>query len=102
MPPSPTTDITALRDRITAVADAGLAPDATDITITLRDGATLQKQVQHCIGSKDRPMTDRELESKFEGLAEGILPPEKTAAVIRMCWDLESLDDAAAVVHATT
>jgi 2-methylcitrate dehydratase PrpD len=93
-------DITALRGRITAVADPGIAPDATDITIALRDGATLHKQVQHCIGSKDRPMTDREIEAKFEGLAEGVLTPAKTAAVIRTCWRLESLDDAAAVVRA--
>lgn len=92
-------DITALRGRITAVADPGVAPDATDITIALRDGATLRKQVQHCIGSKDRPMTDREIEVKFEGLAEDVLTAEKTAAVIRMCWGLEALDDAAVVVR---
>ncbi len=93
-------DIVALRERITAVADPGVAPDATDITITLRDGSTLKKQVAHCIGSKDRPMTDREIEIKFEGLAEDVLTPDKTAAVIRDCWRLESLEDAAAVVRA--
>lgn len=94
------TDIAALRERIVAVADPSVAPDATDITITLRDGAKLQKQVQHCIGSKDRPMTDREIEIKFEGLADGILTPDKTKALIATCWRLESLAVAADVVRA--
>lgn len=94
-------DIAALRERITAVVDPGIAPDATDITVTLRDGGTLKKQVAHCIGSKDRPMTDREIEIKFEGLAEGVLAPDKTAALIRECWRIEALEDAAAVVRGT-
>lgn len=45
-------------------------------------------------------MTDGEIEIKFAGLAEGVLTPDKTAATIRQCWRLESLDDAAAVVRA--
>ena len=94
------TDIAALRERIVAVADASIAPDAAHITITLRDGATLEKQVLHCIGSKDRPMTDREIDEKFEGLAKGILAPEKTTALIAACWNLELLADAADVVRA--
>jgi 2-methylcitrate dehydratase PrpD len=94
------TDIAALRERIVAVADASIAPDAAHITITLRDGATLEKQVLHCIGSKNRPMTDREIDEKFKGLAEGSLTPAKIKVLIAACWSLETLADAADVVRA--
>jgi len=91
-------DIAALRDRIAATADPAIAPDATDIAVLLRNGATLARQVRHCIGSKDRPMTDRELEAKFEALAEGILAPADINTLIRDCWRLETLGNAAELI----
>lgn len=57
-------------------------------------------RVRHCIGSKDRPMTDWELEIKFEGLAEGILSPARTCTAIDACWRVETLRSAADLICA--
>jgi 2-methylcitrate dehydratase PrpD len=95
-------DIAALRDRVAPVADPAIPPDGTDVTLVLRDGRTFEIRVRNCIGSKDRPMTDRELERKFEGLAEEILSRERTRALMDTCWRLEALADASDLIRATS
>jgi len=40
-------------------------------------------------------MTDAELEAKFAGMAVPVLGEDRTRALMRQCWDLESLADAA-------
>lgn len=66
----------------------------------LRNGTVLEKFIEHAVGSKDRPMSDADLEAKFHGLAEGILSKTETDALIRACWDISGLQDAAAVARA--
>lgn len=91
-------DMVALRERIVIEPDPGMASDSTRITVLLRDGRQLVKEVRHCIGSKERPMTDRQIEDKFAALADGILPAGDTAAVIATCWQLETLKDVATLI----
>ena len=50
--------------------------------------------IQHAVGSAQNPMTDRQLEQKFEGLASRVLPPDKVQRLIELCWGIESLPDA--------
>jgi hypothetical protein len=52
------------------------------------------------IGSSARPMSDRDLELKVEGLCEGVLPLERTRALIAACWALPALPDVAALARA--
>src|SRR5687768_7178920 len=44
--------------------------------------------------------TDRELEVKFDGLAEGILSPARTRTAIDACWRVETLRSAADLICA--
>ena len=88
-----------LRDRIVATVDPNVPPDAAGIDITLRDGRHLRLYVPHAIGSIERPMTDADLEKKFAGLVEGILPPGRTRRLIDLCWNLEALTDVAEVAR---
>ncbi len=74
--------------------------DAAGINIALRDGHHLQIFVHHAIGSIERPMTDADLEAKFAGLAEGILPDERIRHLMDLCWKLESLADVTEVARA--
>jgi hypothetical protein len=39
-------------------------------------------------------MTDQQLEAKFTGLANGILPSDQTRELIDLCWNIEKLPDA--------
>ena len=89
----------ALRDRVTAAVEPGIHEDQVRVAIKLKSGKVLEKFVEHAVGSKDRPMSDADLEAKFRGLAEGILSKPETDALIRACWDVARLKDAAEVAR---
>ena len=93
--------VIALRDRVTAAAEKGVHEDAVHITIRLKSGKVLAKHVEHAVGSLDRPMSDADLEGKFRGLAEGILSKAESDRLIRLCWDIGTLKDAAEVARAS-
>jgi len=89
-----------LRDKVTATADKSVHEDAARISIKLGDGRTLEKHVEHAIGSLARPMSDADLEAKFRGLAEGILAPAETATLIELAWSIEKLKNAGDIARA--
>ncbi len=93
--------IAAYRERIFAVADASVPIDGVDMTITLKDGRTIEKRLRDCIGSKGRPMTDKQLETKFSSLCAGSLPADRVLKLISDSWMLETLPDAAALIRGT-
>ena len=86
--------VTALRDRVSAAVDKSVHEDAAYITIKLKDGRTLEKHVEHAIGSLVRPMSDADLEAKFRKFAKGILSAGETDALIKLCWEIEKLKSA--------
>ena len=90
----------ALRDRVTATIDPAVRPEQVDMTITLKDGRTLHKAIEHAIGSVEVPMTDAQLEAKFGDLADGILPKARVRALMDACWGVEKLASAAQVAKA--
>jgi 2-methylcitrate dehydratase PrpD len=90
----------ALRDKVNATIDPSIKPEQVDMTITLEDGRKLHKFIQHAIGSTEVPMSDQQLEKKFSDLADGILSPEQTRALIDKCWHVEQLGSAAEIALA--
>jgi hypothetical protein len=45
-------------------------------------------------------MTNAQLEAKFTGLADGILPADQTRRLMELCWNVASLPDAAQLARA--
>jgi 2-methylcitrate dehydratase PrpD len=93
--------VIALRDRVSAVVDKDMHEDQTRVAIRVKSGRTVEKYVQHAIGSLDRPMSDADLETKFRGLAGGVLTTAECDRLIRLCWDIGKLDNAADVARAS-
>jgi 2-methylcitrate dehydratase PrpD len=93
-------DTVALRQRVTARVDPAIAEDQVRITIVMKDQGRLEKYVEHCVGSAKNPMTNAQLEAKFSGLADGVLPAGQTRRVMEMCWDVESSRDVAQLARA--
>jgi 2-methylcitrate dehydratase PrpD len=89
--------IAALRDRVTATIDPAIKEDQVRATVTLKDGRTLETFVEHVVGSSERPMSDADLEAKFAGLADGVLPSAQARTLMDLCWRLESLPNAAEI-----
>ena len=93
-------EVRALRDCTIATADPQLKEIAAEVTVTLKSGKTLVKKIERVIGSAENPMSDRDLEAKVHGLAHGILPEARTAALIALTWRIAELDDVAALARA--
>jgi 2-methylcitrate dehydratase PrpD len=93
--------VIALRDRVSAQVEAGLHEDQARVSIRMRGGARIETFVEHAIGSLERPMSDADLEQKFRGLAAGVLPDRQIEQLIRFCWDIGTLDNAADVAFAS-
>ena len=93
--------IVALRGRVTAVVDRSIAEDQVDIAITTTDGKRVSKRIEHAIGSAKNPMTDAQLEAKFRGLTDGILPAARAAKLLELCWNFAKLPRIAELARAT-
>ena len=94
--------IVALRDRVEATVDASMHEDACAIRVTRVDGSVVTKHVEHAIGSLARPMSDADLEAKFRGLCEDVLPAAAIDPLIAQCWALDTMDDAGGLARMTT
>jgi 2-methylcitrate dehydratase PrpD len=91
--------IATMRDNVHPTGDPALTPDAANVTVTTTAGQTLRAEVQHCLGSATRPMSDRDLEEKFRGLCKGVVDPQRTDRLIQACWDLDDLGDVAEIAR---
>jgi 2-methylcitrate dehydratase PrpD len=87
------------RDRVTAAVDPAMPVDGVDMTIVLKDGRKLEKRVRDCIGSKGRPMTDQELETKFIAQAEPVIGKAAAERLVAQTWRTSALADAAVLVR---
>jgi 2-methylcitrate dehydratase PrpD len=91
--------IVGFQDKITAVRDEAIAPDAAEVTVTLRDGRKLNSKIEHCIGSESQPMTDEQLEQKFLDLAEISIGVERGRKLVAACRSIETAPDVGAIVR---
>jgi 2-methylcitrate dehydratase PrpD len=94
--------IASLRDRVSTVVDSSLHEDQVRIAVVTKNGRRLEKFIEHAVGSLDHPMSDKDLEAKFTGLANGVLPPDRQRKLMDLCWSVEGLPKAAAVADAAS
>jgi 2-methylcitrate dehydratase PrpD len=92
--------VIALRGRVTTHADATIAEDAADVTITLADGRRLHRRVEHAIGSLERPMTDDDLARKFHGLVDPVLGAASARQLIALAASLPGAEEVRPLVAA--
>ena len=89
-------DVRALMDRIT-VAPAGeplpFAPQASEVSVVLRGGRTLQHRVEFPRGHPEMPLDRQELDAKFLYCSRYILPPDHIEGALEQFWDLENVTD---------
>ncbi|MDP4023800.1 MmgE/PrpD family protein [Methylobacterium sp. NEAU 140] len=92
--------VVALRQKVFPVVTPGIDPAQVDMTVTLNDGRTVHRRIEHAIGSVETPMSDRQLEAKFLDLADGVLPQAQAKRVMGLCWSLPDLASAGDVARA--
>jgi 2-methylcitrate dehydratase PrpD len=87
--------VLSLRGKVIPVITPDIKPEQVEMTIVLKDGRTLNRRIEHAIGSVEVPMTDQQLEAKFSDLADGILPAASIRRIMDACWNVEGLSNAA-------
>ena len=91
--------VAALRSRVGTRVDPAIGRTEARVTIRTRDGRTLDRHVEHALGTLARPMSDADLEVKFRGLAADVLPPAAIEKIIGLCWQAADLEDAGALAR---
>jgi 2-methylcitrate dehydratase len=62
------------------------------VEITTTDGRKLSKQIDYPKGDPRNPLSDREVEEKFDALTEPVLTAERGQRVKEAVWKLDELD----------
>ena len=86
--------IRAQLDKIVVVADPGIekvfpALQRVVVTIQTTDGREFSKQLDYPKGDPRNPLTDKEVEEKFEALAEPVMTPAARREAIEAIWTLD-------------
>src|SRR5438067_520748 len=92
--------VASLRDRVTTAVDSSLHEDQVRIVVTMKNGSRLEKFIEHAVGSLEHPMSDKDLETKFAGLATGVLSADRQRKLMDVCWNIEKLPQAGAIASA--
>jgi 2-methylcitrate dehydratase PrpD len=84
--------IKRVRELARASTDRSVADDAVKVEVRLKDGSMLGIVVPHAIGNLERPLSDRQLESKFRDQAERSLQRDGIDKLIELCWSIDKLE----------
>ena len=95
-------DMVALRRRVVATVDDSIDEASADVTAVLLDGRRVHVFVKHAIGSIQNPMTDAQLEAKFQGMSNEILGAGKTSELINACWAIGQASNVGLVMALAT
>ena len=90
--------VVSLRDKVQATVDEGIDEAAVVVTAVLADGRRVEVRVDHAIGSLQNPLTDEQLQAKFEALVVPVLGQARAGEITAAC---RALGSAADVRHLT-
>lgn len=83
----------ALRAQIEAEAVSDIGKGEARVQVTLRDGTQLETHVLHARGSRARPMSDNELNAKFNDLTADRLRPGSGLLLREACWRVSEMPE---------
>jgi len=98
-------DVLRISRKVTGVLDPALSRHGVGpgrVKIVMKDGTEYSEEVEHCLGSVERPMTFDDCAAKFRECAAGSIKPLPAATVnkvIDMLGQLEKLDDATEIIR---
>jgi len=91
-------DMVTLRRKVVATVDDSIDEASADVTAVLHDGRRVHVFVEHAIGSLKNPMTDTQLDAKFQGMGGVVLGADRTRELINACWSIGKASDVKALV----
>lgn len=91
--------VVRLRAATDVQQDSRLGPESAELNIRLSSGEKHAATVVNVKGGAASPMSDADLDEKFRGQGEMVLPPERVSKLLSACWAVESLDNAATIAR---
>jgi len=92
--------VRSLSWRVNLIADPGLPFDSEPhVRIVVRDGRVIEGHVAFARGAPQNPLSQVEVQEKFERLASMALPPEHVQKLKQVVSSVESLDDIRAITE---
>jgi 2-methylcitrate dehydratase PrpD len=85
--------VVELRGKVKATVDDSIDEAAVRVAAVLKDGRRVEVNVEHAIGSLQKPLSDAQLEAKFRSLVEPVLGQARAGDITRECWKLASVTD---------
>jgi 2-methylcitrate dehydratase PrpD len=97
-------NVLRLAERVQMHLDSNLQPTALGsrpckVTVRLRDGRTLSRQIDYAKGSREAPMTAEEHRQKFIGCAREAVDDRSIQRILEVVDGLESLPDIRPLCH---
>ena len=89
--------VVATRRKVQAVVDDSIEEAAVRVTAVLKNGEHVDVHVEHAIGSLQKPLTDAQLQAKFNALVVPVLGQARADAITAACWQLGTLADVRAL-----
>jgi len=81
------------RNKVQAVVDDSIDEAAVRVSAVLKNGERVDVYVEHAIGSLQKPLTDAQLQDKFNALVVPVLGQARADEITRTCWQLGSVAD---------
>ncbi len=66
--------------------------------VVLKNGKRIVSNIDHPLGHVRNPASDKDIERKLRGLNEGFLSPRRLSRLLKLCWNLEELEDVSELV----
>ncbi len=85
------------RRKVHAVVDDSIDEAAVRVSALLKNGERVDIAVEHAIGSLQRPLSDQQLQNKFNDLVVPVLGQARADEITRTCRALGSLGDVRAL-----
>lgn len=93
--------IVALRGKVKVTADAGTAEDATGIVVALNDGEEIALDLDHAVGSLERPLSNDGIDKKFIDQSIPVIGRALAEQALAAAWRIEEEANAGAVARLT-
>lgn len=92
-------DVIKLRGKVTARVNDRLAEDQVILQAQIYGREPMEVVVEHALGSPKKPLSDRNLEEKFEDLTAPYLSKKTRQQIISNAWNLERSSDLIEIIQ---
>ena len=82
--------VVATRNKVQAVVDETIDEAEVKVSALLKNGERIDVHVEHAIGSLQKPLSDAQLQAKFDALVVPVLGQARAQAITEACWALGS------------